>query len=62
MADEVIKPKTDKTTIPMRKKTRDRVKAFGKKGESWDELENRIMDIVEKSDKSEVKTDIKEVK
>jgi ribosomal protein S3 len=62
MADEVIKPKTDKTTIPMRKKTRDRVKAFGKKGESWDELENRIMDIVEKSDKTEVKIDIKEVK
>jgi hypothetical protein len=61
MADEVIKPKTDKTTIPMRKKTRDRVKAFGRKGESWDELENRIMDIVEQNDKMEIKIDTKKV-
>jgi len=37
----------DKTTIPLKKTTRDRIKDFGKKGESWDDLVNRIMDKVE---------------
>jgi hypothetical protein len=45
MADEVI-IKTDKTTIPIKKITRDRIKAYGKKGESWDDLMNRIMDEI----------------
>ena len=41
------KPKSQKTTIPLFKGTRDRVKDFGKKGESWDSLMNRIMDTIE---------------
>jgi len=45
MVDEII-PKKDKTTIPIKKITRDRIKSYGKKGESWDDLMNRIMDEI----------------
>lgn len=32
------------TTIPLSKKTRDRLRALGRKGETYDELLNRLMD------------------
>ena len=32
------------TTIPLTKRTRDRLRGFGRKGESYDTLLNRIMD------------------
>ena len=35
----------DVTTIPLRKETRDRLKALGKKGESYDTLLHRLMDV-----------------
>lgn len=35
-----------KTTVPLLKPTRNRVKDYGKKGESWDDLFNRIMDTI----------------
>lgn len=38
---------TDLTTIPLVKPTRDRLRVFGRKGESWDSLLNRLMDEVE---------------
>jgi len=34
----------DLTTISLKKGTRDRLKKYGAKGESWDELVNRILD------------------
>lgn len=34
----------DLTTIPIQKRTRDRLRAIGRKGESWDALLNRLMD------------------
>lgn len=33
------------TTIPLSKATRDRLRALGKKGESYDTLLNRMMDV-----------------
>ena len=35
----------DITTIPLTKPTRDRLRALGKKGESYDVLLNRLMDV-----------------
>jgi hypothetical protein len=35
----------DVTTIPLSKQTRDRLRALGKKGESYDTLLNRLMDV-----------------
>jgi hypothetical protein len=35
----------DLTTIPLTKPTRDRLRALGKKGESYDTLLNRLMDV-----------------
>jgi hypothetical protein len=32
------------TTIPLRRGTRDRLRSFGRKGESWDALLIRLMD------------------
>jgi hypothetical protein len=40
---------SDKTTIPCKKTTRIRVKDYGKKGESYDHLLNRIMDMIEQT-------------
>lgn len=34
----------DLTTIPLKKATRDRLRAFGRKGESYDALLHRLMD------------------
>lgn len=34
----------DLTTIPLSKATRDRLRALGRKGETYDELLNRLMD------------------
>ena len=34
----------DLTTIPLRKPTRDRLRAMGRKGESYDALLHRLMD------------------
>jgi hypothetical protein len=34
----------DLTTIPLSKQTRDRLRALGRKGETYDELLNRLMD------------------
>jgi hypothetical protein len=36
-----------KTTIQLEEETRDRLKSFGKKGESYDDIVIRLMDIVE---------------
>jgi hypothetical protein len=36
------------TSIPLDRATRDRLKSFGKKGETWIELINRILDEREK--------------
>jgi hypothetical protein len=36
-----------KTTVPMTKRTRNRVNGYGKKGETWDALMNRMMDELE---------------
>jgi hypothetical protein len=38
----------DLTTIQLKKKTRDRLKKKGDKGESYDDLINRILDEIEK--------------
>ena len=38
---------SDLTTIPVQKPTRDRLKKFGYKGETWDELVNRLLDEME---------------
>lgn len=35
----------DITTIPLTKATRDRLRALGRKGESYDTLLNRMMDV-----------------
>lgn len=35
----------DLTTIPLTKLTRDRLRALGRKGESYDQLLNRLMDV-----------------
>lgn len=35
----------DITTIPLTKATRDRLRGLGKKGESYDALLNRLMDV-----------------
>jgi hypothetical protein len=35
----------DVTTIPLTKLTRDRLRSLGKKGESYDVLLNRLMDV-----------------
>jgi hypothetical protein len=35
----------DITTIPLTKTTRDRLRTLGKKGETYDELLNRLMDV-----------------
>lgn len=43
MADDT----RDLTTIPLSKRTRDRLRALGRKGESYDALLNRIMDRTE---------------
>lgn len=42
-------PERNKTTIPLKKPTRERLIAYGKKGETWDELANRLMDMIDKS-------------
>jgi hypothetical protein len=34
------------TSIPLRKETRDRLRRYGVKGETWDHLVNRILDEV----------------
>ncbi len=31
------------TSIPIKKKTRDELRRYGKKGETWDELINRLL-------------------
>lgn len=35
----------DLTTIPLSKPTRDRLRALGRKGETYDDLLNRLMDV-----------------
>jgi hypothetical protein len=39
----------DRTTLPVRKATRDRLRAFGQKGESYDEILRRLMEVAEES-------------
>lgn len=39
----------DLTTIPLVKTTRDRLRAMGRKGESYDRLLHRLMDAYENS-------------
>lgn len=38
---------TDLTTIPLQKRTRDRLRAYGRKGETYDALLNRLLDGAE---------------
>lgn len=35
----------DITTIPLSKRTRDRLRALGRKGETYDDLLNRMIDV-----------------
>ncbi len=37
----------DVTTVPLKKSTRDRLKQWGRKGETYDQLLNRMLDDVE---------------
>jgi hypothetical protein len=39
---------TPKTSIPITVKVRERLKGFGRKGETYDSLITRLMDIAEK--------------
>lgn len=39
----------DRTTLPVRKATRDRLRAFGRKGESYDEILRRLMEVAQES-------------
>ena len=39
----------DKTTIQLEEQTRDRLKGFGKKGESYDDIVIRLMNFYEKN-------------
>lgn len=39
----------NRTTLPVRKTTRERLRSFGKKGESYDEILQRLMEIAEES-------------
>ena len=39
----------DLTTLPVRKPTRNRLRAFGMKGESYDDILQRLMGIAEES-------------
>ncbi len=39
----------DRTTLPVRKATRDRLRVFGRKGESYDDILRRLMEIAEES-------------
>jgi len=39
----------DLTTLPVRKHTRDRLRAFGMKGESYDDILQRLLKIAEES-------------
>ncbi len=41
----------DVTTIPLTKATRDRLKKAGRKGETYDDLLNRILDLHEQVEK-----------
>jgi len=38
------------TTIPLEKETRDRLRIFGKKGETYDQILKRLMSIAEYED------------
>ena len=38
---------SDITTIPLKKKTRDQLKKFGHKGETYDTVINKLMSIAE---------------
>src|SRR3970282_251958 len=39
----------ERTTLPVRKATRDRLRVFGRKGESYDDILRRLVEIAEKS-------------
>ena len=39
----------DLTTVPIRKPTRDRLRLFGVKGESYDQILQRLMEIAEEN-------------
>ena len=39
----------ERTTLPVRKTTRDRLRTYGRKGESYDEILRRLMEIAEES-------------
>ena len=39
----------ERTTLPVRKATRDKLKTFGGKGESYDVILRRLMEIAEES-------------
>lgn len=47
MAREKTRENAEITTIPLRKETRDRLRAAGRKGESYDTLLNRLLDAHE---------------
>ncbi len=41
-------PMGETTTIPMSKETRDLLKSYGRKGETYDELIRRLLDVAER--------------
>jgi len=45
--------KLEKTTIQVSKTTKERLRKLGVKGESWDTVLNRLLDIAEKKGKGE---------
>ena len=38
-----------RTTLPVRRATRERLRSFGRKGESYDDILRRLMEIAEES-------------
>jgi hypothetical protein len=44
MAHSGVSPTMSRTTISLDTETRDRLKALGRKGETYDELVNRLID------------------
>ncbi len=47
-----------RTTIPLEKETRDRLKDLGKKGETYDELVNRLIDHFMEAQQAEAEDEI----
>jgi len=47
-----VKIQPEKTTIPIKKATRDRLRKYGSKGETWDDIVNIICDNIDNVNKN----------